>query len=266
MRNVGRKDSPSAVWHVTSRVNWRAWHLAPEEAARVFLQYLGESLDHFGMDLLAVVVMSNHYHAVLQSPDGDEYTRLTSRRTACRHLRKWPAGHPKATVIGQCARQFKLAVANRIQSRLELKGHFWEGRHHRRRIHDVWGLVTVVAYDHRNPVCAGMVALPEDYARSSAAWWSRGAKPPLPLCRRQGFPFGVSREAFRDQLLRFQADKRIDDVMEVFEKSRLPIDSLRGRTYLERLMERAGLDPLGGLRRNEPYPRARGKRGSDAAP
>jgi len=251
MRNTGREDSPSAVWHLTSRVNWKAWHLAPEESARVFLRCLGESLDHFDINLLAVVVMSNHYHAVLQSPHGDEYARLTSRRTACRHRRSWPAGHPKATVIGQCARHFKLEVANRIQSRLGLKGHFWEGRHHRRQIHDVWALVTVVAYDHRNPVRAAMVAQPEDYPRSSAAWWSHGARPPLPLCRREDFPFGISREAFRDQLLRFQAEKRIDDVMEVFERARLPIDSARGRTYLERLMARAGLDPLRGLRRGK---------------
>jgi hypothetical protein len=39
-------------------------------------------------------------------------------------------------------------------------------------------------------------------------------------------------------------DKRLDDVMAVFQKSRLPIDSPRGRRYLERLMREAGIDPL----------------------
>jgi hypothetical protein len=64
------------------------------------------------------------------------------------------------------------------------------------------------------------------------------------LCSRADFPFGIARDGFRARLLRFQTEKRLDDVMEVFRKSRLPIDLPRGRAYLERLMREAGLNPL----------------------
>jgi REP element-mobilizing transposase RayT len=246
MRIVDRTDEPNAVWHITSRVNWRAWHLEPEGAANTFLECLGDSAERFGVDLKADVVMSNHYHLVAQSPGEDLYRELTGRRTRNRHFRPWPAAHPKSTVIGQFIRAVKLKVAKSIQGGIGLSGHFWEGRHHRRRLHDEWAMVIAVAYDHRNPVKEGMVARAEDYDRSSAGWWTNGSPSAVPLCRRSDFPFGVTLETFRAHLIRLQREKALDGVMERFQRSGLPIDSVRGRAYLEKLLKEAGLDPLAG--------------------
>lgn len=243
MSTLSRQDAPDAVWHITSKVNWAAWHLQEEEAARTFFECLLEALVRFGVDLIAYVLMSNHYHLVARSPEEDVFGELTSRRTRCRHRRRWPRRHAKSTVIGQCIQEMKLAVARRIQSKLGVEGHFWDGRHHRRRLDDEWALVVAVAYDHRNPVRQNMVSRPDHYPRSSAAWWARGDATPIPLCTRADFPFGVDRAEFRDRLLRFQEEKRLDDVMEVFRKSQLPIDTPKGRAYLEELMRRAGLNP-----------------------
>lgn len=243
MSTRSRQDAPNAVWHITSKVNWAAWHLKEEDAARTFFECLLEALARFGVDLIAYVLMSNHYHLVARSPDEDLFAKLTGRRTRCRHRRRWPAWHAKSTVIGQCIREMKLAVARRIQSKLGVEGHFWDGRHHRRRLHDEWALLVAVAYDHRNPVRKNMVARPEHYPRSSAAWWAHEEATPIPLCTRSDFPFDADRGAFRTRLLRFQEDKRLDDVMEVFRKSGLPIDLPKGRAYLEKLMRRAGLTP-----------------------
>lgn len=251
MNPNARKDAPNVVWHITGKVNWAAWHLKQDEAARTFFDCLAEALTRFGVDLLADVLMSNHYHLVARSPDEDLYRRLTGRRTSCRHMRPWPLSHPKSTVIGQCIQHMELAVAHRLQAKLGIAGHFWDGKHHRRRLKDEWALVTAIAYDHRNPVRQNMAARPEDYPRSSAAWWVRGDAAPIPLCTRADFPFGISREEFRAALLGFQMEKRLDDVMEVFGKSGLPIDLPRGRAYLEKLMRAAGLDPW-------PYRRAAG--------
>lgn len=241
MRNTHREDAPDTVWHVGSRVNWRAWHLETEEAFRVFVDCLARAIARFGMDLLAFVLMSNHYHAVLRSPAQALYRRLTGRRTKCRHYRPYPPWHEKSTVIGQCIQHFKLGVAKRMQRSLGLDGHFWDGKHFRKRVDDADMLVIVMAYDHRNPVREAMVARPEDYPRSSAAWWCGGDPAALPLCRRTDLPFGLSRESLRTELLRFQSDKRLDDVMEVLAKSGQALDSAEGRVELERLMTAAGL-------------------------
>lgn len=243
MRNVDREDAPDTVWHVSARVNWQFWHLASEEAYRLFVECFERAIDRLAMDLISFVLMSNHFHATLRSPPEAIYRLLTGRRTKCRHYRPYPPGHPKATVIGQCLQHFKNAMARRIHGLLGLKGHFWDGKHFRRRVHDAADLVTAVAYDHRNPVRQAMVAKAADYPRSSAAWWEGTGPAPLPLCRRPDLPFGVSLEALRSKLLLFQGEKRLDDVMEVFEKTGLPLETAAGRAKLEQLMREAGLDP-----------------------
>ncbi|HEX5135376.1 MAG TPA: hypothetical protein VFY93_00255 [Planctomycetota bacterium] len=245
MRTIARQDAPNTVWHITSRVNWRVWHLRTEEACQAFLECLCEALERFFVDLIGYVIMSNHYHAVVRSPDEEIYRELTGRRTRCRHFLPWPRRHPRSTVIGQCMRALQLSVGKRIREPLGLTGHFWEGKHHRRRLEDEWALVTAIAYDHRNPVVQGMAARPEDYERSSAAWWARTGSAAVPLCTRSDFPFDTTLERVRARVVRFQHDKRLDDVMALFAKSQLPIDSPRGRRLLERLMRDAGIDPLG---------------------
>jgi len=242
MRKTHREDAPDTVWHVGSRVNWRTWHLESDEAFRVFVQCFARALARFGMDLLAFVLMSNHYHAVLRSPPSAVFRRLISRRTKCRHYRPYPPWHEKSTVVGQCLQHFKLAVAKRMQRTLDLSGHFWDGKHFRKRIDNADMLVIMMAYDHRNPVREAMVACPEDYPRSSARWWCRGDAVPLPLCRREDLPFGLSREWLRAELLRFQRDKRLDDAMEALAKSGLAFDSVDGQLELQRILSAAGLE------------------------
>jgi hypothetical protein len=87
-----------------------------------------------------------------------------------------------------------------------------------------------------------MVARPEDYARSSAAWWSCGQDAPLVLCRRKDLPFGLSHELLRKEILRFQGEKRLDDVMEAFAKSGFSMETTEGRLELGRRMAAAGLE------------------------
>ena len=140
-------------------------------------------------------------------------------------------------------RRFKNLTSKAVQGELGLTGHFWEGRHDRRRLKDTWDLVVAIAYDHRNPVRAGIVSRPEEYARSSARWWTAGTDPHLALCRRHDVPF-ESLELLRARVLQLQREKRLDDVMESLAKSHLRIDSARGRALLERLMREADLDPL----------------------
>jgi len=243
MRKVDRQDGPDVVWHVSARVNWQAWHLDSERAYRVFIDCFACAITRFAVDAASFVLMSNHFHASLVSPPETTYRRLTGRRTKCRHFRPYPKGHPKSTVIGQCLQHMKHAMARRMHESLGLNGHFWDGKHHRRKVVDASDLVIAVAYDHRNPVRKGMVARPADYTRSSAAWWEGSGGAPVPLCSRPDFPFGGSVEAFRAELLRFQSDKRIDDVMEVFKKTGLSLETEAGRAKLYELMRAAGVDP-----------------------
>ena len=129
------------------------------------------------------------------------------------------ADHACEVFLDQCMRLLKRNVANILQGEMDISGHFWEGKHHRRRLVDPWAIVTAVAYDHRNPVRAGIVAMAEDYRRSSARWWAGEEDSPIATPHRSDPPFGVSPESIRRQVLLLQKEKRLDDVMEAFSKS-----------------------------------------------
>ena len=75
---------------------------------------------------------------------------------------------------------------------------------------------------------------------------THGSDVGIPLCTRPDLPFGHEVDALRENILAYQRSKRLDDVMEVFEKSKLKLDSPDGRTYLEQLIRDAGLPEIRG--------------------
>lgn len=244
MAHTRQRDFPNAVWHVTNRVNWQAWRLAPEFAYRSFIFHLERCLKEFGMDLLAFTVMSNHFHTLLRSAVRDCYRRLTGRRTSCRHFRPWPAGHQKSEVLSQFVKELKRRVAREVQAQLEIGGHFWERPHDRVLVTSPTQLVFAIAYDHRNPVRAGMHLHPEDYARSSARWWADGSPCGVPLCTRPDLPFDLPFDYLRKRVLQYQASKRVDDVMEALAKAGIPPQSDESWAMILRLIEDADLPKI----------------------
>ncbi len=234
-----REDAPDAVFHVTARVNWRYWHLQPEFCATTFLTVLDGTLREFDMDVFGFVLMSNHFHAVPVSPGRDRFRELTARRTSCRHSRPWPPGHLKSSVLSQCFHKLMYRVSRAIQARLKLEGRFWDGRYHARRLTDEADLVIALAYDHLNPVRANLAERPEDYPRSSAAWWAGGSSS-IELVRGP-LPFGLELGDLRRRLLRYQGNKDVMRMMQEVVDAGVGVDSPEGRARLEDLLRATGL-------------------------
>jgi len=207
-----RYDAPDQTHHVTARVNWRAWHLAEDDAKASAARLLKNSAEAFGMAILGGVLMSNHLHLVVQSPPPELYRQLTGRRTPCRHLRAWPKHHQKSTVIAQFMRAFRHPISADRQKELELSGRFWEGEYDARPVLDELSLVVRIAYDHRNPVKAALVARAEDYRWRSASAWATGVVGAFPVTLDRTPPFGSERVSLRAEVLRYQCDSRLDEV------------------------------------------------------
>jgi len=236
------RDRADGTYHIWNRVNWQKWHLEDGRLRAAMLTHLGGCLEEFGVDLLAWALMANHFHFVLRAPAADHYRALTSRRTRCRHRRPWPPRHQKSTVLGQFMHKFDRGVSAVIQTELNLKGRLWEAPYELREILDPEDLVVVIAYVHRNPVKAGIVAAPGEYAWCSASDWSGVRRsPPAALIRASRLPFGLDWEWLRTQVLRWQEDRRLAEVWEEFRKSRLRSDSPSGRACLARLLAEAGV-------------------------
>jgi len=212
MSRLPRHDGLGRVFHVTSRVNWRAWHLGDDAAKKSLADLLASAANEFGVALLAYVLMSNHFHVVVQSPPAVLYGRLTGRRTGCRHFRAWPRQHPNSSVIGQFMRIVRRTMSVRRQNELCLSGRFWEAAYDARLVRGPLSLVARIAYDHRNPVKQGMVSVPEAYRWSSAQEWTTGGIGDIALTLPDTLPFGLAFDELRRDVLRYQSAQQFDDI------------------------------------------------------
>src|SRR5260370_10267376 len=64
-----RIEYPGAVYHLTSRGNERKAIFRADADREAFLAFLGKVVHRFGWRLSAWVLMSNHFHLVIQTPE-----------------------------------------------------------------------------------------------------------------------------------------------------------------------------------------------------
>jgi putative transposase len=135
-----RIEFADALYHITSRGNEGRPIFMDDADRRMFLTFLGQAVKRFGWSLSVWVLMTNHYHFVVQTPE----TNLSRGM-------QWLNG----TYAGWFNRRYKRS------------GHLFQGRFHSFLIEKESYLREVLRYVVLNPVKAKMVARPEDYLWSS---------------------------------------------------------------------------------------------------
>ena len=65
-----RIEFPSALYHVTARDDRREDIFEDDEDRKLFLETLGEVIAQFNGVCYAWCLMDNHYHLLIQTPDG----------------------------------------------------------------------------------------------------------------------------------------------------------------------------------------------------
>ena len=107
MPRAPRIEYAGAVYHVLCRGDRRERIIRGDEDARLFLRTLGETCDRTGWRVHAYVLLPNHYHLLLETPDANlvagmrwlqsTYTlRFNARHRECGHLFQ---GRYKALVV-----------------------------------------------------------------------------------------------------------------------------------------------------------------------
>ena len=66
-----RIEYPGAYYHITSRGNERKAIFRDDQDRVKFLELLGRSVEEFYLWLHGYVLMSNHYHLLLETPKGN---------------------------------------------------------------------------------------------------------------------------------------------------------------------------------------------------
>src|SRR6266567_1165722 len=135
-----RIEFPGALYHVTSRGNERRPIFRSDRDRLDFLDFLGQAARRFGWSVTAWVLMTNHFHLVIQTPEPNLSRGM-----------HWLNG----------------AYAGRFNRRHKRWGHLFGGRFKSFLIEKEAYLTEVLRYVVLNPVRAGMVERPEDYRWSS---------------------------------------------------------------------------------------------------
>lgn len=132
-----RIQYPGARYHVINRGNYRSDVFASAGAAQAFQDALAETAVAFGWHIHAYVIMRNHYHLALETPEAN-------------------------LVAGM--HRLQSAYATRFNRFRHERGHLFQGRYQALLIEDVPALARVVNYIHLNPARARIVP-PEQLAK-----------------------------------------------------------------------------------------------------
>lgn len=135
-----RNEFPGATYHVTSRGNERRDIFYCDEDRERFLALVGQAARRFGWSVTAWVLMTNHFHLLVQTPQPNLSKGM-----------QWLNG----------------TYAAWLNARRQRTGHLFQGRFKSVLIERERYFSNVLRYIVLNPVRAGIVARPEDYRWSS---------------------------------------------------------------------------------------------------
>ena len=135
-----RLEFPGAVYHVTSRGNERRPIFQSDHDRETFLGFLGQAVKRFGWSVTAWVLMTNHFHLVIQTPEPN---------------------------LSRGMHWLKGTYAAWFNRRHERWGHLFGGRFKAFLIEKETYFSEVLRYVVLNPVRAKIVERPEDYHWSS---------------------------------------------------------------------------------------------------
>ncbi len=142
MARQARVVLPGVAHHVTQRGNDRQDVFFVDEDRRVYLSYLRDSAERYGLGVSAYCLMANHIHLIV-TPAREESLAKALGRT---HL-------------------MYAQYVHRLHGRL---GHFWQNRFYSCPMDEAHAH-NAAAYIELNPVRAGIVARAWEYPWSSAA-------------------------------------------------------------------------------------------------
>lgn len=135
-----RIEYPGAVYHVMSRGNERKAIVRSEEDRERFTEVLGEGASRFNILIHGYCLMTNHYHLLVETPDGN---------------------------LSQAMRYINGVYTQRFNAMNKTVGHVFQGRYKAILIEKDEYLLCLCRYIERNPVRAGLVVHPGEYEWSS---------------------------------------------------------------------------------------------------
>ncbi len=194
-----RLEYPGAVWHVTARGNERKPICRDDDDRKAFLATLERVVLDHGWLLHAWVLMGNHYHLLMETPD---------------------------PTLSAGMRQLNGIYTQAFNRRHRRSGHLFQGRFKGILVAKEYHLLELIRYVVRNPVRAKLCEKPADWPWSSYRATAGLAKAPawLHLDWTQGVFNRRSRAQARREYQRYCTARRGEEYR--------PWEGLTGQIYL----------------------------------
>ena len=151
MARPWRIQYDGAYYHVLSRGNEGRDIFYDHADRKVFLETLGETSERFDVEVYAFVLMTNHYHILLQT---------------------------RGANLSRAMQWFGVTYTRRFNNRHFRVGHLFQGRFKSILVENDAYVAELSCYIHRNPLRAGMVKRLIDYGWSSYPVYAYGRKGP----------------------------------------------------------------------------------------
>jgi REP element-mobilizing transposase RayT len=196
-------------FHVTARSNNKDWFSIPIESCwRIFQQHLVEFSNRYHVEIHSFVLMSNHFHLLVTTPDKN---------------------------LGQAMRYLMTEVSRDIARAAGRINHVFGGRYKWSWLVTEQSIAYVYKYIFRNPVRAGITARVELYPFSSLNMTSNSAGG-IPICERLDWDFmpkdfttrlnWLNSPSVKEELLIKQALRRAKFTFSCDKKVRLGVSRL----------------------------------------
>ena len=135
-----RIEYPGAVYHIMSRGNASVDIFKDSQDREYFLKTIQRIIERFNVRLYAYCLMNNHYHLVVETPDGN---------------------------LTRCMHYLNFRYSQWFNFRHSRVGHLFQGRYKSIVVEKNSYLLEVIRYVSLNPVRASICPDPENYEWSS---------------------------------------------------------------------------------------------------
>lgn len=148
-------------YHVTTRSNDKKWFELPlDEVWNISQRALYEAHKKHPAELISYVLMNNHYHLIIRTPDAN---------------------------IDKFMHEFNSRIAKGIKAECSNRNRIWGDRYHWCLIKSTQYFANCYRYVYQNPIRAGMVTRAEDYPYSTLYYLKRNKKFVIPIFDKYGF-------------------------------------------------------------------------------
>lgn len=144
-----RIEYPGAWYHIMNRGRRSEDVFLGKRDYAMFIDLLQESADMWNLRIAAYCLMANHYHLLVQTPDGN---------------------------LARCMRHINGVYTQRFNREHALDGPLFRGRYKSILVDGDSYLLQLVRYIHRNPIKAGVVSQLSSYQWSSHKGYFSSAK------------------------------------------------------------------------------------------